>query len=293
MATRAHLLLNAQKRQPNQSLSHLAIATSGDADSLSPGPITASFASFAKMNIQNYPGDHKFKETLFRYDSKVSLDELKSLMMGSILAVEMVQPSRVLEILHGDNEENRPELESLDQATEYMGGLMSLWNKLASHQSFNNPFRFSKIPDLKPDDRDRWLEFCRLRESEFTLFLRGLYAGNTPSAGELAEPTKELLESYLPFRLDMGRKALLKHREEIEQNRSYLPPGMLGALAENIDENYLSLYDDFLEQSLLWRKEHMAEIQNSETVFRTEPKVGRNDPCTCGSGKKFKKCCAH
>jgi uncharacterized protein len=24
---------------------------------------------------------------------------------------------------------------------------------------------------------------------------------------------------------------------------------------------------------------------------RTEPKVGRNDPCPCGSGKKFKKCC--
>jgi SEC-C motif-containing protein len=23
---------------------------------------------------------------------------------------------------------------------------------------------------------------------------------------------------------------------------------------------------------------------------RTEPKVGRNDPCPCGSGKKFKKC---
>jgi preprotein translocase subunit SecA len=21
------------------------------------------------------------------------------------------------------------------------------------------------------------------------------------------------------------------------------------------------------------------------------PKVGRNDPCTCGSGKKYKKCC--
>jgi SEC-C motif domain protein len=25
---------------------------------------------------------------------------------------------------------------------------------------------------------------------------------------------------------------------------------------------------------------------------RSEPKVGRNDPCSCGSGKKFKKCCA-
>ena len=28
-----------------------------------------------------------------------------------------------------------------------------------------------------------------------------------------------------------------------------------------------------------------------ETVRRDEPKVGRNDDCPCGSGKKFKKCC--
>ena len=27
-------------------------------------------------------------------------------------------------------------------------------------------------------------------------------------------------------------------------------------------------------------------------IRRTEPKMGRNDPCACGSGKKFKKCCA-
>jgi preprotein translocase subunit SecA len=25
--------------------------------------------------------------------------------------------------------------------------------------------------------------------------------------------------------------------------------------------------------------------------FRAPPKVGRNDPCPCGSGKKYKKCC--
>jgi len=24
---------------------------------------------------------------------------------------------------------------------------------------------------------------------------------------------------------------------------------------------------------------------------RTGPKIGRNDPCPCGSGKKYKKCC--
>jgi len=28
-----------------------------------------------------------------------------------------------------------------------------------------------------------------------------------------------------------------------------------------------------------------------ETVRRDMPKVGRNDPCPCGSGKKYKNCC--
>ena len=27
-----------------------------------------------------------------------------------------------------------------------------------------------------------------------------------------------------------------------------------------------------------------------KTVRRDEPKIGRNDPCPCGSGKKYKKC---
>jgi len=33
------------------------------------------------------------------------------------------------------------------------------------------------------------------------------------------------------------------------------------------------------------------QIQIPKTVKREEPKVGRNDPCPCGSGKKFKQCC--
>ena len=27
------------------------------------------------------------------------------------------------------------------------------------------------------------------------------------------------------------------------------------------------------------------------TIVRSSPKVGRNDPCSCGSGKKYKHCC--
>ena len=32
-------------------------------------------------------------------------------------------------------------------------------------------------------------------------------------------------------------------------------------------------------------------VPKAEPVRREAPKVGRNDPCPCGSGKKFKKCC--
>ena len=32
--------------------------------------------------------------------------------------------------------------------------------------------------------------------------------------------------------------------------------------------------------------------QKPKTFIRGEAKIGRNDPCPCGSGKKYKKCCA-
>ena len=32
-------------------------------------------------------------------------------------------------------------------------------------------------------------------------------------------------------------------------------------------------------------------LQNPPKTVSVEKKVGRNDPCPCGSGKKFKKCC--
>ncbi|WP_035053992.1 UPF0149 family protein [Andreprevotia chitinilytica] len=36
-----------------------------------------------------------------------------------------------------------------------------------------------------------------------------------------------------------------------------------------------------------WLERRFGKV---ETVKRDEPKVGRNDPCPCGSGKKYKKC---
>ena len=33
------------------------------------------------------------------------------------------------------------------------------------------------------------------------------------------------------------------------------------------------------------------EVPVQITYRREEPKIGRNDPCPCGSGKKYKNCC--
>lgn len=39
------------------------------------------------------------------------------------------------------------------------------------------------------------------------------------------------------------------------------------------------------------QKELYKEQKRSQTVVNEGPKIGRNDPCPCGSGKKYKKCC--
>jgi len=31
--------------------------------------------------------------------------------------------------------------------------------------------------------------------------------------------------------------------------------------------------------------------EKPKPIRRDQPKVGRNDPCPCGSGKKYKQCC--
>ena len=42
------------------------------------------------------------------------------------------------------------------------------------------------------------------------------------------------------------------------------------------------------------KPEDIADLElllNWPTPVKSEEKVGRNDPCPCGSGKKYKKCC--
>ena len=67
---------------------------------------------------------------------------------------------------------------------------------------------------------------------------------------------------------------------------------------EMLYKNMVAAKADWLYELPQWepifseekRKELYMEQKKSGTIVKG-PKIGRNDPCPCGSGKKYKKCC--
>ncbi len=61
--------------------------------------------------------------------------------------------------------------------------------------------------------------------------------------------------------------------------------------SDNTDKDYLHHeLATFKKIKDKWYFEQ-GQIVGTGPITRATPKVGRNDPCTCGSGKKYKKCC--
>jgi uncharacterized protein len=57
---------------------------------------------------------------------------------------------------------------------------------------------------------------------------------------------------------------------------------------DTVDELYTEQYREDQER---WRRQAEADSRRSQHLQNPFKDVGRNDPCPCGSGKKFKKCC--
>ena len=65
------------------------------------------------------------------------------------------------------------------------------------------------------------------------------------------------------------------------------PPKMVSTSADELEEAFMRRKRRELEQA---RMAGGGETPQVQQVVRGQEKVGRNDPCPCGSGKKFKKC---
>jgi preprotein translocase subunit SecA len=65
------------------------------------------------------------------------------------------------------------------------------------------------------------------------------------------------------------------------------PPRMVSTSADELEEAFMRRKRRELEQA---RMAGAGDTQQVQQVVRSQEKVGRNDPCPCGSGKKYKKC---
>jgi preprotein translocase subunit SecA len=65
------------------------------------------------------------------------------------------------------------------------------------------------------------------------------------------------------------------------------PPRMVSTSADELEEAFMRRKRRELESA---RMAGGGEVQQVQQVVRGQEKVGRNDPCPCGSGKKYKKC---
>ena len=65
------------------------------------------------------------------------------------------------------------------------------------------------------------------------------------------------------------------------------PPRLVSTSADELEEAFMRRKRRELEQA---RMAGAGDTQPVQQVVRGQEKVGRNDPCPCGSGKKFKKC---
>ena len=65
------------------------------------------------------------------------------------------------------------------------------------------------------------------------------------------------------------------------------PPRMVSTSADELEEAFMRRKRRELEQARMAGAGDAPQVQQ---VVRGQEKVGRNDPCPCGSGKKYKKC---
>ena len=87
---------------------------------------------------------------------------------------------------------------------------------------------------------------------------------------------------------------------QIDPVRAYAEEGfdMFEAMNESIREETVRIMYHVQNPEKMERRQVAKEVKTvnpdsgvQEPIRRTEKKIGRNDPCPCGSGKKYKHCC--
>jgi uncharacterized protein len=205
-------------------------------------------------------------------EESMTLDMLDGYLHALAIGPETVMPSQWLPRVWGQEEGAMlPPVDDLAQANHLLGLVMRHFNSIVSGFDHSPPW-------LAP----LW------------------HSVNFGAAGEFEDA--EAWAFGFTDAVSLSRAAWQVLFEHPDGQRWYRPIGLLGeddfspdqgeltrtpeqraALAEQIEESLLRIH-------AFWLPLRQA-VSERELAQRISTKVGRNEPCPCGSGKKFKKCC--
>ena len=199
------------------------------------------------------------------------LSELDGFLAGIAVGPELVRPSEWLPLIW-DGE--APEFAGLDEANAILGAIMCRYNEILTqiaHDAFAPVFWANRDGAfIAMDWAEGFLQAIMLRADAWKPLFTSKRDG-------------KLLFPILSLCCDKNGASLLG-----------LPPEAEDRIVEQAPE---LIPGCVVEIAAYWRRKGPKQISmpfGAGPQFepnRAATKVGRNDPCPCGSGKKFKKCC--
>ena len=189
-------------------------------------------------------------------DAAMELEALDGFFTALIVGPELIPPSFYLPVLWGGDGEG-PDYDSLEQAEYVMGLLMRHWNTIAKRLRRGYPCMPVLAHGMAWPKGRRWAEG----------FSRGI--------GLCFETWEPLMED--------------------EQHAQFLAP--IIALERNDPELVEQLPDPEDREKMLSAAllavhgMYMFWRDHADAGISAARKIGRNEPCPCGSGKKYKRCC--
>ena len=212
--------------------------------------------------------------------------QLHGFFFGLALTPEPVMPSEWLTIVFASD---GPLFENEKDAQGGLGYLMEIYNRFmtaSNNDKLYFPFDYDKLTETMIIDIEEWayglLEALSLRPHNWGMAYE--------------ESENDIPEEMLEVRDACAIISAVAFEEE-RSDLFELEPGVQPKSDEEIYAIIIntlpSCVDILRDHAKVLRESFVAALRESsnETTIRREPKVGRNDPCPCGSGRKYKKCC--
>jgi len=200
----------------------------------------------------------------------MNLEELDGFLAALIAGPEMVRPSEYYSQVFGGPMDETCEFDSLDQANDILGLISRNWNIIAGTLYADEPY----LPMMFEND-----EGVATGNDWARGFMRGVEMRREAWVDLIA--SDEYGGSILPMLM-----LYHEHDPDPEMRPNPIGPEQREDIIIHMAAGLLQIYRHYFSQ----RQSSIPRRSLERTVRRETAKIGRNDPCPCGSGKKYKHC---